>query len=430
MKHLKKMFFVSIIVTLASQISIGLMSSDFRVSAGIIFFVIFLYYYKELKPIPTGILSGIMVNFLRLIIFYLISRDYNTIPSYHLEILFYAFYAIIYSILIDKVNKSNNNSIFIVMVISDFCANIIEIFIRAKLNSSPFPWEITTTLFFVAIVRSSVAWLALNLLKYYRMFLLKEEHERRYKRLLWLASQLKTEMYWMEKNMDNIEKVMSDSYKLFELINLNDDKDSWADRAVTIARDVHEIKKENGLAVRGIKEIIEFEELKGKGMNLRDIISILYDTMNREIKRLNKNIQLVYNIEDNFYTSKHYYLMSIFRNLLMNAIEAIPSTQKDAKISISQSIDKVQHLFIVSDNGVGIDEEVLKNLFSPGFSTKINYDTGEVNRGLGLTIIKYIVEEQLEGKVSVKSALGKGTSFYISIPKMSLVVKKDEDINS
>ncbi len=425
------MFFVSVIVTLASQISIGLMSSDFRVSAGIILFVILIYYYKELKPIPTGILSGLMVNFLRLIIFYLSSREYkNPIPSYHLEILFYAFYAIIYSILIDKVNKSNNNSIFIVMVISDFCANIIEIFIRAKLDAAPFPWEITTTLFFVAIVRSSIAWFALNLFKYYRMFLLKEEHERRYKRLLWLTSQLKTEMYWMEKNMDNIEKVMSDSYKLFELINLNEDKDSWSDRAVNIARDVHEIKKENGLAVRGIKEIIEFEELKDKGMNFKDIISILFDTMNREIKRLGKDIQLEYNIEDNFYTSKHYYLMSIFRNLLMNAIEAIPSTQKDAKISISQIIDKDQHLFIVSDNGVGIDEEGLKNIFSPGFSTKINYDTGEVNRGLGLTIIKYIVEEQLEGKVSVRSTLGNGTSFYISIPKMSLVVKKDEDINS
>ena len=430
MKHLKKMFFVSIIVTLASQISIGLMSSDFRVSAGIIFFVIFLYYYKELKPIPTGILSGIMVNFLRLIIYYFTSRDYNnTIPSYHLEILFYAFYAIIYSILNDRTNKNNNN-IFIVMVISDFCANIIEIFIRAKLDLAPFPWAITTTLFFVAIVRSSIAWFALNLFKYYRMFLLKEEHERRYKRLLWLTSQLKTEMYWMEKNMDNIEKVMSDSYKLFELINLNEDKDSWSDRAVNIARDVHEIKKENGLAVRGIKEIIEFEELKDKGMNFKDIISILFDTMNREIKRLGKDIQLEYNIEENFYTSKHYYLMSIFRNLVMNGIDAIPSTQKDAKISINHSIDKEDHLFIVADNGIGIDEEGLKHIFSPGFSTKINYDTGEVNRGLGLTIIKYIAEEQLDGKVNVISTKGKGTSFYISIPIMSLEANENEDINS
>ena len=61
MKHYKKTIFVSIIVALASQISIGLITSDFRVSAGIIFFVLFLSYYEELKPIPLGILSGIMV---------------------------------------------------------------------------------------------------------------------------------------------------------------------------------------------------------------------------------------------------------------------------------------------------------------------------------------------------------------------------------
>ena len=96
----------------------------------------------------------------------------------------------------------------------------------------------------------------------------------------------------------------------------------------------------------------------------------------------------------------------------------------------SHSIDKEDHLFIVADNGIGIDEEGLKHIFSPGFSTKINYDTGEVNRGLGLTIIKYIAEEQLDGKVNVISTKGKGTSFYISIPKMSLEANENEDINS
>src|SRR5690606_37956356 len=118
-----------------------------------------------------------------------------------------------------------------------------------------FPWEIISTLILVAIVRSGIAWLILNLLKHYEMLLRKEEHENRYKKLLWLTSQLKTEMYWMEKNSDSIEKVMANSYELFELINQNKDKESWSERAVNIARDIHEIKKENSLAIRGIKEI-------------------------------------------------------------------------------------------------------------------------------------------------------------------------------
>ena len=420
MKNFKKMIFVSIIVALASRVSIGLINSDFRVSAGIIFFVIFLFYYEDLKPIQTGILSGIMVNLLRSITYYFISGSFNNvILSYQIEILFYTFYAISYFLLINRGNKRNINFVFIVMVISDFGANLVEVFIRTKIGSTPFPWEISFTLFLVAIVRSSVAWLILNLLKYYGMLLIREEHEKRYKRLLWLTSQLKTEMYWMEKNMDNIEKVMSDSYKLFEMINLNEDKDSWADRAVAIARDIHEIKKENTLAIRGIKEITQ-DELKDKEMDFKDIVNILSETMEKEIRRLDRNIELVINIEENFYTVKHYYLMSIFRNLIMNSIDAIPDTQKDGKISISHRIDNDQHIFIVSDNGLGIDKEGLKHIFSPGFSTKINYNTGEINRGLGLAIVKYIVEDQLEGIINVSSTEGKGTRFYIYIPKSLL----------
>jgi len=411
------MFFVSFIVALASQVNIGLINSDFRVSAGIIFFVAFLFHYHELRPIPTGILSGIMVYLLRLMVHYLTSKNLNNvIISYQLEILFYAFYAIIYSLLINKVNRNNINFMFFIAIISDFGANLIEVVVRTTIDISPSPWKVGTTLFLVSIVRSAIVWLVLNTLKYYRMLLMKEEHENRYKRLLWLTSQLKTEMYWIEKNMDHIETVMSESYELFEKINLNEDRESWANKALNIARDVHEIKKENGLVIRGIKEITE-SELKDKGMDFKDIVSILSETMKREIKGLDKDINLEFIIGENFYTSKHYYLMSMLRNLIMNAVDAIPKMQKEAKISVRHKIDGTQHHFIVSDNGIGIDEEGLKYIFSPGFSTKINYNTGEVNRGLGLSIVQYIVEEQLNGKVNVTSILGNGTSFHIYIPK-------------
>lgn len=420
MKHYKKMIFVSLIVALASQVSIGLMSSNFIVSAGIISFVVFIFYYEELNPIPTGIISGITVYLLRLLVYYLTNGELNdVIFSYQLEILFYVFYSIIYSLLIARASKDNINFVFFIMVISDFGANIIEVFVRTSIDSSPSPKEVGITLLLVSIVRSTIVWVVLNGFKYYRMFLMKEEHENRYKKLLWLTSQLKTEMYWIEKNMDHIEKVMFESYELFEKINLNENNESWANRALTIARDVHEIKKENGLVIRGMREITE-NELKDKGMNFKDIISILSETMKREIRRLDKDINLEFSIGENFYTSKHYYLMSMLRNLIMNSIDAIPNSQNKAKISVSHEIDKDKHNFIVSDNGSGIDEEGLKLIFSPGFSTKINYNTGEINRGLGLSIVKYIVEEQLDGRVSVSSKVENGTSFYICIPRKSL----------
>lgn len=414
------MLVVSLIVAIASQVSIGLISSDFIVSAGAIFFAVFLFHYEEIKIVPTGILSGIMVYILRVITHYLIKGNIEgALISYTLEILFYIFYSIIYSLLRRSEHDSDLTFLLLVMMISDLGANIVEVLARSLITTLPSTKEIGATLFLVSIVRSTIVWLVLNSFKYYKMLLIKEEHEIRYKKLLLFTSQLKTEMYWIEKNMDQIEEVMSQSYKLFEKINLNKDKGQWPDISLNIARSIHEIKKEYGLVIRGMKKITE-SELKDKGMNFKDIISLLSETMKREAKILGKDIEFEFNLESNFYTSKHYYIMSILRNLIMNSMDAISTLQKGAKIKVAHVSNKDEHTFTVWDNGSGIEEESLKHIFSPGFSTKINYDTGEINRGLGLSIVMYIAKEQLGGKVDVDSKVGGGTNFSISIPRIML----------
>lgn len=420
MKQLKNLITISILVALASQLNIELFGSDFRVSAGIILFAIFLFYYDDSKPITKGVLCGVSVYLFRLLIYFLMEGNvYNVIWSFLIEILFYTFYAIIYTILDSSNTKRDITRLFFITIVSDFGANFIEVFVRTLIDDSIFHIQVLITLILVAIIRSSIIWLILNGLKYYRMLLMKEEHEKRYKRLLWLIAHLKTEMYWMEKNMDNIETVMSNSYELFEKINNNEDEKNWADRAVTIARDVHEIKKDYQLAIRGLKEVTE-NKLQDLGMNSKDIITILDETMKREIDSIGKNIKILFEPGESFYTTKHYYLMSIFRNLIMNSIDSISDSTKEGKITFTHDFKDDKHIFIISDNGCGIDEENLDIIFSPGFSTKINYETGEINRGLGLSVVRDILEKQLDGQIRVSSKLGDGTSFYIYIPKKSL----------
>nr|WP_144275990.1 ATP-binding protein [Gottschalkia acidurici] len=429
MKHLKRIIGASIIVALASQINIGILNTDFRVSAGIIFFALFLFHYKDMKPIPMSLISGIAVYILRVIVCILGKDDLkDVIFSYQLEILFYTFYGIVYSLLIKKINRDRINKLVFVLIVSDLCANLIEILVRIIVEDAQFNQKIIITLLFVAIVRSSIVWLVLTGLKYYKMLLIKEEHEKRYTKLLWLTAQLKLEMYWMEKNMDNIERIMYNSYELFEKISLRENEDSWANRAVTIAKDVHEIKKEYELAIRGIKELTE-NKLQDEGMKFKDIIRILDETMKREIRHLDKNIELVFQVEENFYTSKHYYLMSVFRNLIMNAIDSIPESDKVGKINFIHKVQEGQHIFIISDTGCGIDYEDLEHIFSPGFSTKINYNTGQINRGLGLSVVQDIVERHFEGRVTVDSIKDKGTTFHVYIPRNSVEVDSDEHIH-
>ena len=68
-------------------------------------------------------------------------------------------------------------------------------------------------------------------------------------------------------------------------------------------------------------------------------------------------------------------------------------------------------LLSISDNGTGISPENLDKLFTPFFTTK---PVGE-GYGLGLSFIQDIVKRH-NGKVSVESELGKGTTFHISFP--------------
>jgi signal transduction histidine kinase len=98
-------------------------------------------------------------------------------------------------------------------------------------------------------------------------------------------------------------------------------------------------------------------------------------------------------------------------NLVSNAIYAC-NEKGSGKVSIQTSIDKEENLHInVTDNGIGISKENLKNIFDVFFSTK-----GSKGTGLGLAVTKKVVNEHL-GKIEVESEVGKGSKFSIILPR-------------
>ncbi|MBK9345448.1 MAG: ATP-binding protein [Burkholderiales bacterium] len=68
------------------------------------------------------------------------------------------------------------------------------------------------------------------------------------------------------------------------------------------------------------------------------------------------------------------------------------------------------------DNGVGMGPEQLTKLFEPFFSTKI----GGGGTGLGMSIVKNLVVEKLQGRIAVESTLGQGSCFVITLPRVLL----------
>ncbi len=98
--------------------------------------------------------------------------------------------------------------------------------------------------------------------------------------------------------------------------------------------------------------------------------------------------------------------VTIIGNLIENALDAV-SSDGNGRIYVKLIQDEGSFFIEVSDNGMGIDDEVAKHLYEQGFSTK------EGQRGDGLYNIKAIIDA-LGGKIQFKHV--DGTTWYVSIP--------------
>ena len=101
-------------------------------------------------------------------------------------------------------------------------------------------------------------------------------------------------------------------------------------------------------------------------------------------------------------------MYQVLVNLVVNAIQATPDGG-EVSITTRQGDDYVA--LIVEDNGFGIEENVLKKIFMPFFTTK-DVDEGT---GLGLSVVHGIVTAH-EGFVLVHSEVGHGSKFEVRLP--------------
>ncbi|THU33545.1 tetratricopeptide repeat protein [Niastella caeni] len=114
-----------------------------------------------------------------------------------------------------------------------------------------------------------------------------------------------------------------------------------------------------------------------------------------------------------FILSDRYLVSRICENLLSNAIKYTPHG-KDVWMSIHDEQDTVT--IKIRDEGVGIDKEELPYLFSKYSKISSRPTDGEASTGLGLSIVKRIVEE-INGRISCESELGKGSVFTVTLKK-------------
>ena len=100
----------------------------------------------------------------------------------------------------------------------------------------------------------------------------------------------------------------------------------------------------------------------------------------------------------------------VIENLCKNAIDAMDG---DGSIHVAIETEGEKVVIDVTDSGKGIERSKFKTVFRPGYTTKRR------GWGLGLSLVKRIVNEYHQGKIFVKSSeIGKGTTFRIVLPTL------------
>ena len=412
----KNILIVAVLLIAIAQLDLNLIISGFKISMAIIALPILKFIRSDIPVFPVTLVAAPGILLVRCAVEWLHDGSLLlALVSYAPEMVFYLLYGIMFALYTRRVDFRVFHFVtFLPLVAIDLLSNIGELLVRIGLES--FSWNVVARLLTVALGRSLLAALILAAFDRYGLFVLQKDDAERYKKLLLLISQLKSEVVWMDKNTFRIEDTMATSYQLYH--ELDDcGMPQQAQKALTVAKDVHEIKKEYYLIMRGISNAMNMD-LQESGMWIRNIFQILQDSLSREVEITHPQAKIQLSCSKDFYTDKHYYLMSIFRNLLNNAVEAISDDAPHAVV-LTQKEEGSNWVFQVHDDCGGIDEQYRESIFLPGFSTKISYETGEVSRGLGLNLVRDLVESQLGGQLRVESADG-CTDFFLTIPKANL----------
>lgn len=408
---IKKMILISMIDALTSQIFIDMLAVNFRISVSVIILPIFYYYNRDVNPIVNSVFIGVFGLVFRSGLTRIAINSFAAGFVVDYNILFFDIaYGLLYYMFFYKSKKGEFSLMkwFLAIWTCDFLANFVEILSRLSVSQGEVV-SLLNQLMLVALIRSLIALSAVFVFEYYRLIFQKEKQIEKYEEMLDIVSDLKGEAYFIKSNMNYIENVMKEAYELYESLDKANDKM----HSLKIAKDIHEVKKNYQRVLVGIEKL--GESSNSKLLKVSELLHILKESYEKDTIFKNKNIELELKIEFDIEIAKHYYLMSVIRNLVSNSIESF----KDDGFKIIRIVVLKEGGFLkicVIDNGCGIKQKNKTVVFQNGYSTKFNKVTGDIYRGMGLPIVNDIIEKEFYGSLTLKSELNIGTEIVIKIP--------------
>jgi two-component system sensor histidine kinase VicK len=182
---------------------------------------------------------------------------------------------------------------------------------------------------------------------------------------------------------------------------------------------IHSIESIAKRCIRLIQEFVKMEFIESVGTdlvktryNLVERVSVFMEDYLQHELELKKNIRFICDEPPIYAEIDEYKFMQVINNLISNALKFTPDNGT-IEVKLSQR-DKFVHIE-VKDTGIGIPEEFHDTLFDKFSAARRPGIKGETSVGLGMSIIKTIVEWHM-GRIWFDSKVGVGTTFYVEIP--------------
>ena len=164
------------------------------------------------------------------------------------------------------------------------------------------------------------------------------------------------------------------------------------------------------LSVETCKSLINEMQNQTQALKVKPVVTDVIDLIEKTLKLvpMNDNVQVLRVYHDDYIIWKldQKKMKQVFLNIIQNSVEAMPNGGK-LIIQVKKLENKLK--IEITDTGVGIPEDLKKQLFKPFFTTKKN------SIGLGLLHSKNVVEAH-NGELSLESQENEGTLIRIKIP--------------
>lgn len=196
--------------------------------------------------------------------------------------------------------------------------------------------------------------------------------------------------------------------KISKLIQIADNN---CTRLVNLINDILDLEKITAGKYEFRFEILEINSIISQAIILNQPYADLFDIKIKAIKH----------VEESFVKADKTRLLQVFSNLIANAVKF---SNPNGEINITSIIENDKVKVSVEDYGIGIPEEAKDKLFQ-SFSQVDSSDTrSRGGTGLGLSICKLILEN-MEGDINFVSEVGKGSTFFFTLP----IMDKDSSVD-